>query len=152
MDAVHESVVSPVLDLIGLGSPNKNDTKDAARGASGPPPPPPLFLGMRLDPEDLSIIKLVPMSVADQAGLREGDVIETLSGQRIGVPEDLPKVAPYLVPNRETIVLFRREGIPLQGKFTLTRSDVEMIKERLSPKRADQKRNSVGSNSPGKER
>ncbi len=61
--------------------------------------------------EGVAIRRTVPGSPADRSGLREGDVILDVDGERVGTPEELAREVRSREPGEEVTVGISREGV-----------------------------------------
>jgi len=61
-------------------------------------------------PAGALISQVLPGSPAEEAGLREGDIIVEFDGKKIDLSSELPQVVGRIPPNTEVNVLFVREG------------------------------------------
>lgn len=103
--------------------------------ARGEPPRSKLPLGLavqKLTPEDRTAAQVpeggvgvarVEPGPARDAGLREGDILMTISGRRIDTPERLREVVAELPPGSSVPVLVQRDGGPLFLALQLPAAD-----------------------------
>jgi serine protease Do len=86
-------------------------------------PPQTAYLGIRPDPDakDLKVLSVVAGSPAEKAGLKEGDVITMVDGQKIGSSTDLEKVLRGKRPGNEIAVVVLRGEETQSLKVTLAK-------------------------------
>lgn len=64
--------------------------------------------------EGYLIGNVIPSSAADEAGLREGDVITHVDGKQVNRPDDLVRILQNMTPGQKIVIRISRNGIQLE--------------------------------------
>ncbi|SHG52802.1 serine protease Do [Hydrocarboniphaga daqingensis] len=101
------------------------DGADSATGPVEPPPVAPLaLLGLKVIeiPEEIRrrahlvgagvLVESVTPGAAQSAGIRRGDILQSIAGQEVGSPQRLAEIIGLLTPGVTVPVLINRNGVP----------------------------------------